>query len=147
MTNEPIKLDTSSLTDAINQLEISLKYYDSDVVQSDPGLILQLRAAAIQAFEFTYELSWKMLKRYLEMTAPNPAEIDEMSFPTLIRTGCEQGLLLSDVAAWKIFREERGITSHTYNQKKAKDVFEKIPLFLKDAKYLLAKLQERTTKP
>ena len=48
------RLDLSSLKKAIGQLEQSLYYYHSDIVQRDPGLILQLRAAAIQAFEFTY---------------------------------------------------------------------------------------------
>ena len=108
------KLDISSLGQAIAQLEQSLEYYYSDIVQRDSGFILQLRAAAIQAFKFTYELSWKMLKRYLEMAEPTPGMIDEMSFPDLIRTACEQGLLLSDLTTW-----------------------------LKEAKYLHIKLQER----
>ena len=43
-------LDTTPLKQAILQLENSLHYYHSDVVQQDDGLILQLRAAAIQAF-------------------------------------------------------------------------------------------------
>jgi hypothetical protein len=46
-------------------------------VQQVPDFQVHLVAAAIQAFEFTYELSWKMLKRYLERTVPNPDGIDE----------------------------------------------------------------------
>jgi nucleotidyltransferase substrate binding protein (TIGR01987 family) len=139
------QLDLSSLSRAIAQLEQSLKYYDSKIVQSDPGLVLQLRAAAIQAFEFTYELSWKMLKRYLEMTSPDPQEIEAMSFVDLIRTGCEKGLLLSDITDWKQFRYERSITSHTYDEAKSISVFQNIPTFLKEAKFLLHKLQERAS--
>lgn len=59
-----LPLDLSSLENAIAQLEQSLSYFHSPIVQQDSGLALQLRAAAIQAFEFTYELSWKMLKRF-----------------------------------------------------------------------------------
>jgi nucleotidyltransferase substrate binding protein (TIGR01987 family) len=136
-------LDISPLTRAIAQLEQSLFYYHSDLVQSDPGLVLQLRAAAIQAFEFTYELSWKMLKRYLEMVEPDPQSIDAMSFLELIRTGSERGLLLSDVVQWKEYRYERSITSHTYNPEKSLLVFEGIPRFLKEAMYLHDQLQER----
>lgn len=51
-----LRLDLSSLGNAIAQLEQSLSYYHSPIVQEDPGLALQLRAAAIQAFEFTYKL-------------------------------------------------------------------------------------------
>jgi hypothetical protein len=43
---------------------------------ADPGLREQMRNSVIQCFEFTYELSWKMLKRYLEETEANPSEID-----------------------------------------------------------------------
>lgn len=137
------KLDTSSLMRAIAQLEQSLAYYHSDIVQSDPGLVLQLRAAAIQAFEFTYELSWKMLKRYLEMTAPDPQEIESMAFADLIRSGCERGLLMSDLTQWKQFRYERSITSHTYDEQKSIAVFEGIPSFLQEAQYLLLQLNKR----
>ncbi len=138
-------LDLSSFEKAIFQLENSLYYYDLDFIQKDPQLLLHMRAAAIQAFEFTYELAWKMLKRYLEMTEPNPADIDQMSFPELIRLGCERGLLLSDVSIWKIYRRERGTTSHTYNLKKSLEIFAKLPSFLQEAKYLLTNLHNRST--
>ena len=36
-----------------------------------------MRASAIQAFEFTYELSVRMIKRYLEQVSANPAEVDQ----------------------------------------------------------------------
>ncbi len=137
------KLDTSSLARAIEQMEQSLAYYHSDAVQKDAGLTRQLRAAAIQAFEFSYELSWKMLKRYLEMTSPDPQDIESMSFKDLIRTGCERGLLLSDVQQWTQFRYERSITSHTYDEQKSIEVFKNIPSFLKDAQYLLASLNKK----
>ncbi len=53
-----------------------------------------------------------MLKRFLEMSEPNPHEIDTLSFTDLIRIGSEKGLLLSDLRTWKVFRHERSITSH-----------------------------------
>lgn len=144
MTKE--KLDLSPLEKAIIQLQQSLNYYHSKNVQQDPGLVLQLRAAAIQAFEFTYELSLKMLRRYLQMAESNPNEIQTMSFPDLIRLGCDRGLLQSELVIWKVFRQDRGITSHTYDEAKAKEVFEKIPTFLKEAEFLLAALREHIIK-
>jgi nucleotidyltransferase substrate binding protein (TIGR01987 family) len=137
------KLDTTSLSSAIEQIEESLQYYHSNLVQADEKLALLLRAATIQAFEFTYELSLKMLKRYLELAAIESPEIDLMSFQNLIRTGCEHGLLLSDVAQWKQYRHDRSLTRHTYDQEKAMAVFKNIPEFLKEAKYLLEQLNKR----
>ena len=136
-------LDISSLSQAIAQLEQSLMYYHSDIVQHDPGLVLQLRAAAIQAFEFTYELCWKMMKRYLEIAEPTPGTVDSMSFSHLIRTACEQGLLLSDLTVWLSYRKDRGTTSHVYNQTKAETIFEHIPQFLAEAQYLYQQLLKR----
>ncbi len=138
-----IKLDISPLENATNQIEQSLNYYHSDLAKQDPGLALQLRAASIQAFEFTYELCWKMLKRYLEISAPSLNNVDALAFPELIRSAAEQGLLLHGWPQWKIYREARNIISHTYNQAKAKQVMEIIPQFLEEAKYLSAQLANR----
>lgn len=136
-------LNLTPLIKALSQLEMSLTYYQSDLIQQNKDLVQQLRAAAIQAFEFTYELSWKMLKRYLMLTEPNPDQVETMSFPELIRTACERGLLNSEVALWKQFRQDRSNTSHAYDEDKAQMVFENIPMFLHEAKQLLFTLQQR----
>lgn len=136
-------IDLSSLAKAISQLEEALQYCESDLAKSDAHLALHLRAGAIQAFEFTYELSFKMLKRYLEMTEPNPAMIDEMSFYELIRCGFERGLLQAEIAVWKTFRKDRGTTSHTYDEAKAQDVYDNIPTFLIESKFLFKAIQKR----
>ncbi|CDS53867.1 hypothetical protein [Polaromonas sp. CG9_12] len=43
-----------------------------------------MRNSVIQCFDFSYELSWKMLKRYLEATQASPAALDTASFQNLI---------------------------------------------------------------
>ncbi len=63
-----MSLDYSPLANAIAQLEKSLAYANSPAALADAGLREQLRNSVIQCFDFTYELSWKMLKRYLEET-------------------------------------------------------------------------------
>ena len=88
-----------------------------------------MRAGAIQAFEFTYELSVRMIKRYLEQVSANPAEVDGLDFRTLIRRAREQGLLHSELDVWMGYRANRGITSHTYNENSAERVFQGIPEF------------------
>ena len=35
-----------------------------------------MRGGAFQAFEYTYELSVRMIKRYLEQVSANPAEVN-----------------------------------------------------------------------
>lgn len=62
-----------------------------------------------QCFGFTYELSWKMLKRHLEATQANPADLDLATFQGLIRLGNEGGLLISDWTTWKTYRLAGGV--------------------------------------
>ncbi len=106
---------------------------------------LFVRDAAIQRFEYTYEISHKMLKRHLEATSPTPTEIDGMSFQNIIRTGSERGLLLNGWEKWRLYRTSRGTTSHAYDEKKALQVLEIIPDFYEEAKHLLASLKENNT--
>lgn len=66
-------LDISSLENAIDRLGEGLARYHMDVSDA------QIRDGLIQRFEFTYELSHKMLKRYLEATSATPSEYDGLS--------------------------------------------------------------------
>ena len=106
----------------------------------------QIRDGLIQRFEFTYEISHKTLKRYLELVSPTPDIYDAMPFADLIRSGNEQGLLLSDWPQWKLYRDMRARTSHTYNEQAALEVVSSIPSFLADAQYLAARIAERIQK-
>jgi nucleotidyltransferase substrate binding protein (TIGR01987 family) len=132
-------LDLTPLINAVNRLAEGLARYERDITDT------QIRDGLIQRFEFSYELSHKMLKRHLEATSPNPAEFDAMSFQDLIRTGSEQGLLLSGWDKWRQFRQARTDTSHTYDEDKALKVVAQLPAFLDEARYLLEQLQLRNT--
>jgi nucleotidyltransferase substrate binding protein (TIGR01987 family) len=139
-----MSIDYSSFQNAISQLEKSLEYANSTMAQEDEGLFEQLRNSVIQCFEFTYELSHKMLKRYLEETAANPDEIDVSTIQNMIRTGNEKGLLRSDWLRWKEYRQARTNSSHTYDEDKAEAVYRIAPDFLQEARYLHQQLLERS---
>ncbi len=141
-----MNIDFSSLASAIGQLEKSILYSQSDTARQDDELFEQLRNSVIQCFEFTYELSWKMLKRYLEETAATPEEIDTSTFQDLIRKGNEKGLLRSDWLRWKMYRQARTDSSHTYDGDKAEAVYEIAPDFLDEARYLYLQLTSRNHK-
>ncbi|MBL4608953.1 MAG: nucleotidyltransferase substrate binding protein [Pseudomonadales bacterium] len=131
-----MSIDFSSFESAINQLEKSIMYVNSDIAKTDDGLREQLRNSVIQCFEFTYELSHKMLKRYLEDTAASPQEIDLGSFQTIIRIGNEKNLLRSDWRKWKNYRQARTDSSHAYDQEKAEATFITALDFLDEARCL-----------
>ena len=137
-------LDFDPLQSAINQLEKSLGYAHSPMAENEPDLFEQFRNSVIQCFEFTYELSHRMLKRYLEATAASPDEDDLSTFQNLIRTGNEKGLLRSDWSRWRVYRQARTDSRHTYDQGKAETVYSIVPDFLEEAKYLYEQLVQRS---
>lgn len=131
------QLDIRNFVNAIARLEEGVDKYQADPTQT------LIRDGLIQRFEFTYELSHKTLKRYLEFTSPTPSQYDGMSFQDLIRSGNEQGLLLGDWPAWKRYRDMRAKTSHTYDEGVALEVVAGIVPFLSEARYLRDKLKAR----
>ena len=132
-----IKLDPTSLGNAVRRLREGLARSEQD-----PG-DEQLRDGLIQRFEFTYELSHRMLRRYLKETAASPDEIERMPFADLIRTANAQGLLRSDWPVWRGFREMRARTSHTYDSRAAEQVASAIPSFLEEVEQLYGELRRR----
>ncbi len=132
-----MQLDTTSLGNAMRRLPEGLARYEREPADE------QIRDGLIQRFEFTYELSHKMLRRYLKETAASPDDIDRMPFADLVRTANAQGLLRSAWPVWRRFREMRARTSHTYNAKVASQVASAIPGFLEEAEHFYAELQRR----
>ncbi|MDR1997589.1 MAG: nucleotidyltransferase substrate binding protein [Candidatus Margulisbacteria bacterium] len=131
-------LDLTALAKAVKTLDEVLfeqKQHPDNAIIKD---------AVIHRFEYNYELAFKLLKRYLEMTEASSEVLGTMSFQNIIRLGCERGLLRSELKHWQEFREKRNITSHTYNEKKAAEVVSAAADFLAEARFLLHKLQERT---
>jgi len=140
------KLDTSSLEKALDSLKrsiaISEKYYLDTTASTD--LQQTLQAGVIQHFEFCYELSWKMLKRQLERECPVPSAVDSFSFQELIREGAERQLI-KHAKKWLIYRHQRNITSHTYQEEKAESVYKTALEFYPDAAALLGAIQARNS--
>ena len=131
------KLDFTSLRNSLIRLDEGYQRYLLDT--SD----IKIRDGLIQRYEFTYEISHKILKRHIEMTSANLEILDTMPFADLIRTGNELSLLKSDWAAWKIFREMRAKTSHTYDEDIALTVVQIIPLFIQEIQFLVLQLEIR----
>lgn len=130
-------LDISPLTNAIARFDEGVASYLSDTTNT------LIRDGLIQRFEFTYELSHKMLKRYLESTSASPAEYDGAEFPFIIRSANEQGLLLGDWTNWKKYREMRSKTSHTYDEDVALAVVAGLAAFQQEAHHLHDQISAR----
>lgn len=103
----------------------------------------QIRDGLIQRFEFTYELSVKVLKRYSEYASADPSQFDTMTFQDQIRTGNEHGVLLGEWRDWRGYRDMRARTSHTYDESTASEVVDRIPQFINEVDFLLVNMNNR----
>ena len=134
-------IEFSPLTRALAGLEKSLGFLDSELAR-DPDLREQFRAAAIQGFEFTHELAFKMLKRQLEVMSTAGAAVDQLSYMEGVRAAAEAGLL-RETHPFRDYREKRNITSHTYDAEQAESIVAVLPAFAADIHALLAELARR----
>jgi nucleotidyltransferase substrate binding protein (TIGR01987 family) len=132
-----MKLDATSFANSVRRLREGLARCAREPADE------QLRDGLIQRFGFTFELSHKMLRRYLKETAASPDEIERMPFADLIRTGNAQAILRGDWPAWRRFREMRSRTSHTYDAQAALAVVSAIPEFLKEVEHLCSEIERR----
>ena len=135
-------LDLGSLKKAVTSLERALNVAASEKMSilSDDEMEV-IKAGVIQNFEFTYELCWKFMKRWLE-TNMGAAYVDGVTRRELFRLGAEHRLI-QDVDLWMDYHKTRNQTAHTYNEKTAGEVFEAATKFIHDAKWFLEAIEER----
>ena len=129
-------LDLSPLRQALASLERGLARRRTNLADEE------VRDGCIQRFEYCFELSWKMLKRQIELELGNTAEVDGYSKRTLFRVAAERGLIGSP-EPWFVYLVQRNKTSHAYDAQVAMEVAAELEAFAVDAKSLLATLEVR----
>lgn len=135
-------LDLSSLQKAIFSMERAVRISaEKMALPGTPGDEIELlKAGVIQNFEFTFELCWKFMQRWIrENRTPEDAD-HPRSRKELFRLAAQNGLI-ADPLSWFTFSEQRNLTSHTYDEQTAQAVFETAIRFLPDATYLLRQLE------
>lgn len=115
-------ISLEELSKALDSLEKALSVEKTDIS----------RDASIQRFEFCVELSWKTARKVMGTSATAPKQV--------IREMAQSGLV-DDVDFWLNSIDQRNLSSRTYNEKLAEEVFGFAKSFLEPAKNLLAKLR------
>lgn len=108
------------------RLKERLEDYKSALERLKESLDLQVSSSVImdgviQRFEFTYELAWKVLKDYLEFKGIPETRSPRDTFKEGFKTG-----IITDGDAWIDMLQDRNLTSHTYNEKSATEIYTKI---------------------
>jgi nucleotidyltransferase substrate binding protein (TIGR01987 family) len=71
------------------------------------------------------------------------SQLDPLNFQNLVRESARMGVI-SDLMLWFDFRKMRNITSHTYDEKNAKLVYQTAVLFLAEVETLIQNIYDRT---
>ena len=124
---EKLQLQLGQLAKAISTV--------SEALSLEPTSIN--KDGTIQRFEYTFELSWKALKRYFKIN--NNLEI--FNVKDIFREAGKQGLI-EKVEKWFEYLEARNLTSHTYDENIAEKVYTKAKEFEKDAHFLCQQLKK-----
>jgi len=138
-----MKLDLTSLEKALVSLsEAITSTTDTKFMASlSASQRRTMRAGVIQNFEFTYEISWKMLRRQLK-NEEGDNEVTRLSRKDLYRLAAQKGLI-NDPESWFVFHQGRNETSHTYDEKTANDIYLLVLDFLPVAEKLFKELAVR----
>lgn len=118
------ELDISNLIKAANRFNEIMQIKEDDIV----------RDAAIQRFEFTYELIWKVLRKVLLKRGL------EGNSPKVVFRLAAKDDIIDQVETWFEFVEFRNQTVHVYNPIIAKEIYQNLPRFQTLTNNLIKKL-------
>jgi nucleotidyltransferase substrate binding protein (TIGR01987 family) len=122
-----------------NNYSKALKTLESAIELSKTRPLSELEEQGfIQSFEFTFELSWKLLKDYLESKGFSDFHGSRDTF----RLAFSQGLITNGVS-WMKMIDDRNRTSHTYDEAVAESVSS---LIVSDYVVLFVTLREEMKK-
>jgi len=123
-----------------NKLKLQVEQLRKAVGTLEEMFSLELTAvtrdATIQRFEYTFELTWKVMQSRVLLEgkeAPSPRQA--------IRTAGQVGLI-EDVEKWLGFQTARNYTVHTYDESVADWVYVQARDFLPEVKKLVEKTGE-----
>ncbi|MBC7484763.1 MAG: nucleotidyltransferase substrate binding protein [Rhizobacter sp.] len=131
-------IDLSPLRKALALLTEALAFWAA--LPDGTALKPHLRSAVIQSFEFSYELSVRLLRRVLIERSESADRVADLSFNDLLRAAADAGLL-ADAPRWREWREMRNATSYAYDEARAQAVAQRAAAFAQDALTLLDALE------
>jgi len=130
------EISVEQLGKAVGRLEESLTAHRAEPEN------LMVRDSVIKRFEFTFEVAQSLLRKFVIAMSVNEKEREQLTFPRMIRTASQDGVLLRGYDVWIKFREARNRTSHAYNEDQAVAVVEIVPAFLEEVQFLHKRLTE-----
>lgn len=104
----------SNYKKALEKLQDALGEYDDEMTDLE-------KEGMIQRFEYTFELAWKTLQDLLYERG-----YLEIKGPTLVLRQALQDGYIKNEEKWRLMKNARELTSHTYDEHTANKIVEKI---------------------
>jgi len=123
---------------ALERFRIVVAERDRWVAEGNGDIVLDV---AVKRFEFTYEMAWKALKRFLDYLG-----IDARAPRPVFKEAYAQGLL-SDEQVWLDMIEMRNLSSHVYDEQEISRILLELERYLAAFDSLLKQLRKTLTPP
>lgn len=104
-----------------------------EILAKEPSV--EHRDASIQRFEFTFELAWKTIQKFMReqgMVCRSPKECFQESFKMD---------LIQDNEKWLKMIDDRNQTVHTYNEELAEEIYGRLKDYLPLFEELFSKIK------
>lgn len=98
-----------------------------------------VRDSTIKRFEYTFDLMWKSLKDYLNFSEGILCNSPKKCFREAFNVGIideEQTIMLIEMT------DDRNLTSHTYIEKVAENIYSKIKTYVGLLEFILGKIKK-----
>jgi nucleotidyltransferase substrate binding protein (TIGR01987 family) len=136
-------LDLSSLRKGISSLRTAIEVADAKKMSVfDRATQDVIKAGVIQNFEFTYDLCWKFIQRWLKENHPGENADLPRARKELFRMAARYGLI-DDPAPWFDYGDARNMTAHVYDERRAQIVYDVAVKFINEAEALLKCLEAK----
>lgn len=130
-------MQNKKFLDSLQKLESAIKRLDEALAEDNSNSLAI--DGTIQRFEFVFELMWKTMKRALEIEGMICQTAREV-----LKTAFQIGWINPE-EVWLQMLDDRNMTSHTYDQPTANQIYTNIQTFhpeiLKLAQFLRARYQ------
>ncbi|MDQ5940968.1 MAG: hypothetical protein QG632_694 [Candidatus Dependentiae bacterium] len=101
----------------------------------------QLQTGAIKAFEYSYELAWKTMKKFVERDLSERVQGSRDAFRGAARLG-----LIDNPDLWFDFTDERNLCSHAYDDDIAANILSIFPVFTEELQKFIDRAKAHDTR-
>lgn len=108
---------------------------------SGNSLSVYIKDSLVKRFEYTLEISWKLLKKIL--IKEYGVSDSELTMNNIFRLSMGYGFI-KNWEDWKKYYQLRNIGAHEYSLEKSEDIIKTIADFINDVEYLISALEKKS---